>query len=130
MAQKSSRLSDTVRALDPEGPNNFPTDAKILNAGCGTGRETAVIALKYPEATITAIDVSEPSLHYARTRCSALGIRQIKFLKLDLHNIAELNQKFDAIFCSGVLHHLPNPERGLNVLTSVLRPGGVMNIMV
>jgi ubiquinone/menaquinone biosynthesis C-methylase UbiE len=129
MADAGSRLSDTIRALDPKGPI-LPTDAKILIAGCGTGKEAAIIALKYPDAAITAIDVSETSLNYARTRCVALGIHQIRFLKLDLYNVAELNQKFDAIFCSGVLHHLPDPERGWAALTMVVRPGGVMKIMV
>jgi 2-polyprenyl-3-methyl-5-hydroxy-6-metoxy-1,4-benzoquinol methylase len=130
MVGDASRLSDTLRALDPKGPNNLPNAAKILNAGCGTGREAAIIARKYPDADITAIDLSEASLNYARTQTSALGIRQIQFLKLDLHNVAELNQKFDAVFCSGVLHHLPNPERGLAALATVLRPGGVMKVMV
>jgi 2-polyprenyl-3-methyl-5-hydroxy-6-metoxy-1,4-benzoquinol methylase len=130
MVGEDSRMSDTVPAPDPKGPNNLPNAAKILIAGCGTGREAAIIALKYPDADITAIDLSEASLNYARARCSALGIRQIQFLKLDLHNVAELNQKFDAVFCAGVLHHLPTPERGLAVLTAVVRPGGVMKIMV
>jgi 2-polyprenyl-3-methyl-5-hydroxy-6-metoxy-1,4-benzoquinol methylase len=130
MVGECSRLPDTIRALDPKDPNSLPNAAKILNAGCGTGREAATIALKYPDAHITAIDLSEASLNYARTRCSALGIRQIQFLKLDLHNVAELNQKFDAVFCSGVLHHLPKPERGLAALTTVVRPGGVMKVMV
>src|SRR5262249_27928492 len=37
---------------------------------------------------------------------------------------------FDTIYCSGVLHHLPDPERGWAALSAVLRPGGVMRIMV
>jgi 2-polyprenyl-3-methyl-5-hydroxy-6-metoxy-1,4-benzoquinol methylase len=50
-------------------------------------------------------------------------------LNLDLHNISDLNEQFDAIWCSGVLHHLPDPERGRAALAAVLRPGGVMKIM-
>jgi 2-polyprenyl-3-methyl-5-hydroxy-6-metoxy-1,4-benzoquinol methylase len=49
---------------------------------------------------------------------------------LDLHKISELGQQFDAIYCSGVLHHLPDPEQGWAALTAVLRTGGVIRIAV
>jgi SAM-dependent methyltransferase len=59
-----------------------------------------------------------------------VGAPNIQFAQLDLHNVAELGQKFDFIQCSGVLHHLPNPEQGWSSLTAVLRAGGVMRIHV
>jgi SAM-dependent methyltransferase len=129
-ARRGSRLPDHIRLLDPNGPDCIPVDAKILVAGCGTGREAVNCALDYPDAAITAIDVSEASLSYARRRCDSLGVREIRFMKLDLHDVSELNERFDAIMSSGVLHHLPDPERGWEALVSVLRPGGVMRIML
>jgi SAM-dependent methyltransferase len=123
-------LPNEVRALDPGGPDCLPVRAKILVAGCGTGSEAAQVALKYPDATITAIDLSEASLAYAQRRWAALGLREIRFVRLDLHKVSELNERFDAIFSSGVLHHLPDPERGWAALAGVLRPGGVMRIML
>jgi SAM-dependent methyltransferase len=130
MVQRGGTLPDVVRRLDPGGPDGIPLDAKILIAGCGTGKQAARAALDYPDAVVTAIDVSDASLRYARERCDALGIRGIRFLKLDLHRIADLHEQFDAIFCTGVLHHLPDPERGWEALVSALRPGGIMEIMV
>jgi SAM-dependent methyltransferase len=130
MVRKRKRLPDVIRVLDPDGPGCLPVDAKILIAGCGTGRDAVMAALEFPDAAVTAIDVSETSLHYARQQSAALGIRNIQLLKLDLHNISELNERFDVIYCSGVLHHLPNPERGWAALAAVLRHGGVMKIMV
>jgi SAM-dependent methyltransferase len=130
MAPKRKRLPDAIRALDPDGPSCLPIDAKILIAGCGTGRDAVMRALEFPDATITAIDVSETSLRYARRQSAALGIRNIRLLNLDLHNISELNERFDAIYCSGVLHHLPSPENGWATLANGLREGGVMKIMV
>ena len=38
--------------------------------------------------------------------------------------------KFDLIQCSGVLHHLPDPQYGLNILSNFLAPGGGMALMV
>jgi SAM-dependent methyltransferase len=130
MVPKRKRLPEVIRALDPGGPSCLPSDAKILVAGCGTGREAVMVALGYPEATVTAIDVSEASLHYARQQSTGLGIYNIRFLNIDLHHISELNERFHAIFCCGVLHHLSAPECGWAALVDVLYPDGVMNIMV
>ena len=124
------RLADTVRRLDPSLAPSVPVKAEMLVAGCGSGRHAASVAAHYPDAMVTGIDVSEASLAYARRQCAALGIHNVRFLRLDLHAVAELGQQFDAIFCGGVLHHLPDPERGWAALTGVLAPYGVMRIMV
>jgi len=105
---KTWRLSDEIRFLDPTGPQ-LPVHAKILIAGCGTGSEAAQVASKYPDAAVTAIDISQTSLNYARERWTALKLRDVRFVRLDLHKVSELNERFDAIFSSGVLHHLAKP---------------------
>ncbi len=127
---KPVRLPDQVRKLDPRGAEDLPVDAHMLVAGCGTGRHAAIVASAYPDAAVTAIDISQASLDYGRRQCAALGIHGVEFQNLDLYDVAQLGRQFDAIHCGGVLHHLPDPERGLGALTEVLRPGGVMTIMV
>ena len=124
------RFPDVVRKMDPRAVQDLPVDANMLIAGCGTGRQAARVASQYPDATVTAIDVSEASLAYARRQCAALNINGVQFRKLNLYDVAQLGQRFDAIWCGGVLHHMPDPERGLDALVAVLRPGGVMHIMV
>ena len=47
-----------------------------------------------------------------------------------LETVAELGLEFDFIESSGVLHHLPDPQAGLAALASVLKPDGVMAIML
>src|SRR5207245_5715280 len=54
---------------------------------------------------------------------------------LDLHRLAiervwELDQTFDQIVCTGVLHHLPDPDLGLRSLRNVLATNGAMHLMV
>jgi SAM-dependent methyltransferase len=123
-------LADEVRRLDPDGPASIPNDASVLVAGCGTGREAALVALAYPQTRVTAIDLSAANIDHARRRCAAIGATNIRFQRLDLHDCAQLGERFDAIFCSGVLHCLPDPEAGWSALAAILRPGGVMKIMV
>jgi SAM-dependent methyltransferase len=123
-------LPEAVEKLDRGRPSGLPVQADLLVAGCGTGREAALWALRFPAARIAAIDLSSASLAYARARCAANGIDRIDFRQLDLHDVADLGTKFDFIACSGVLHHLPDPERGWAALAAVLKPGGVMRVMV
>jgi SAM-dependent methyltransferase len=124
------RLAHYIRKIDPNGPGGFPEPADVLIAGCGTGREAALVVQKWPDERLTAIDISDASLRYAAERFADIGLRGTQFRQLDLHNVAALGRPFDAILCSGVLHHLPDPERGWAALTAALKPGGVMRIMV
>ncbi len=49
---------------------------------------------------------------------------------MSLLDVGELNRSFDLIVCTGVLHHLPNPDAGLKALADVLDPSGSMAIML
>jgi SAM-dependent methyltransferase len=119
-----------VEALDQGRPSGLPVAADLLVAGCGTGREAALWALRFPDARITAIDLSEASLAYARDRCSAPGLERIRFQRLDLHDVPHLGMDFDFIACSGVLHHMADPEAGWAALAGALKPGGAMRVML
>ena len=123
-------VPDWIEALDFGHPSGLPAAADLLVAGCGTGREAALWALRFPDARITAIDLSETSLAYARERCRALGLDRIDFRRLDIHDVAGLGRQFDFIASSGVLHHLPDPEGGWAALAAILKPGGAMRVML
>lgn len=118
-------LGETLRACGPDAPI-LSDQANILVAGCGTGREAMSVARLAPNATVTAIELSDTSLTVARARCA--GQANLHLLRHDLHAVAELGQRFDYIVCSGVLHHLPDPEAGWAALVDVLAPGGAMQI--
>jgi SAM-dependent methyltransferase len=128
--RSSSTLPEEVEKRDGGRPSGLPRAAEILIAGCGTGREAALTAARYPDARITAIDLSEAALAFAAERCAAAGLANITFHRLDLHEIGTLGRSWDFIASSGVLHHLPDPEAGWAALARVLRPGGVMKIML
>lgn len=117
------RFPEDVRAA-------FAAAKDILVAGCGTGREAILYCDEYPGRRILAVDISSASLRYAKRRATELGIDAIDFQKLDLHRIGDLGRQFDFITSSGVLHHLPDPEAGWAALAGVLRPGGILNLMV
>jgi len=105
------------------------TDREILVAGCGTS-QAAIHALREPDAHVTAIDISETSLHHTRELQRKYGLRSLDLRRLAIEDVGELGRSFDQIVCTGVLHHLPDPDIGLRSLRSVLSPDGAMHVMV
>jgi len=102
---------------------------RILVAGCGTS-QGATIALREPQSPVTAIDLSETSLAHLRRLQERHDIRNLIIRQLPLERVEDLHECFDLIVCTGVLHHLPDPDLGLRALREVLRPGGAMHLMV
>ncbi|WP_413681820.1 tetratricopeptide repeat protein [Prochlorococcus sp. MIT 1323] len=107
--------------------NNKNARPKVLIAGCGTGGQV-ILASRYKNAQIKAIDLSSRSLAYAIRKASDYSMKNISFEKLDLLDVANLQQSFDIIECSGVLHHMEDPGKGLSALSEQLKPGGYFEL--
>ncbi|HAC62919.1 MAG TPA: SAM-dependent methyltransferase [Cyanothece sp. UBA12306] len=110
-------------------------NVRILDAGCGTGVRTEYLIMLNPEAEIVGIDLSEKALEIAQERCQKSGVASqhhapISFHHLNLENAATLPGQFDLINCVGVLHHLPDPIKGIQALARKLAPGGIFHIFV
>lgn len=103
---------------------------RILDAGCGTGVGTEYLVHLNPEASVTGIDLSAGALAVARERCRRSGADRVEFHHLSLFDAEQLPGQFDLINCVGVLHHTPDPIRGIQALAAKLAPGGIMHIFV
>ncbi len=101
----------------------------ILIAGCGTS-QAASYALREPDARITAIDVSATSLRHTRDLQHKYNLENLELHQLPIEKVEEIGRCFDLVVCTGVLHHLPDPDHGLCALRNVLRPQGAMRLMV
>jgi len=102
---------------------------EILIAGCGTS-QAARYALREPNARITAIDISETSLHHTRKLQQKYELGNLELHLLSILDVQSLGKSFDQIVCTGVLHHLADPDLGLQSLRNVLKPEGAMQVMV
>ena len=100
----------------------------ILIAGCGTGQELCMMAKKFPNSKIIAIDLSLSSLAYTKNKADQFNIKNIDLIQLDILNLGTLNKKFDLINSNGVIHHMDNPELGLSILSSKLKKNGILNL--
>jgi SAM-dependent methyltransferase len=109
--------------------NQLRGDLEILIAGCGTS-QAARYALREPGARITAIDVSDTSLRHTRGLQRKYNLENLELRQISIERVREIGRSFDLVVCTGVLHHLPDPDYGLRALRDVLRPSGAMRLMV
>jgi len=115
------------------GKKDWSKGFRALIAGGGTGDAAVYLAeqLRHTDADIIYIDISETSMEVAKKRAEIRGLKNITWIKDSLLNIPKLDLgKFDFINCSGVLHHLADPDEGLGVLACALKDIGAMGIMV
>ena len=115
------------------GRQGFGNGFRVLVAGGGTGDHTIFLAeqLREYDARVTYIDISKSSLKLAKERARVRNLNNIDWHHLSILDVSSLNAApFDLISCTGVLHHLPEPERGLQALRTVLAPQGAMSLML
>jgi SAM-dependent methyltransferase len=116
------------RQIDSAPTMEMSPQADILIAGCGTGRFTQEISLVFPACRVSAVDLSTSSLVYGWRRAREAGAEHIRFAQADILNLDSINEQFDLIESSGVLHHMKDPKAGWAALTRRLKPGGRMFI--
>ena len=121
------RRSAQFHLLWPTEP--LRENLEILVAGCGTS-QAARYALREPNARVTGIDLSETSLRFTKDLKQKYDLKNLELHQLPIERVGELGRTFDQIVCTGVLHHLPDPEIGLRALRDALRLDGAMHLMV
>lgn len=101
---------------------------RILDAGCGNGRVTALLRrLSVAERTeIVGIDLVAADI----ARANLAGEKNVAFHKRDLLGGLEDLGRFDFIYCQEVLHHTSDPRRAFLNLCGLLSPGGEIAIYV
>jgi SAM-dependent methyltransferase len=107
----------------------YRDDRSILVAGCGTS-QAAKYALRWPRARVTGIDLSATSIEETALLRRKYRLENLELHVLPMEHATELAQSFEYVVCTGVLHHLPDPDSGLRALYDVLEPDGAMHLMV
>jgi SAM-dependent methyltransferase len=116
-----------VHLFWPDQP--YRDDRTIFVAGCGTS-QAARYALRWPRAKVTGIDVSATSIEQTEQLKRKHRLDNLEVIQLPVERAAELGRSFDYVVCTGVLHHLADPDAGLRALHDVLEPDGAMHMMV
>ena len=130
-AKESARLTDQATTLNEllHADTLYPPGSLVLEAGCGVGAQTVILARNSPRAAFTSIDISGESLAQARRQVQEAGLANVTFQRASIFGLPFAPACFDHVFVCFVLEHLPDPAGALEALTTVLKPGGSITVI-
>lgn len=99
----------------------------VLDAGCGGGRNTIAMA-RLGAAEAHGIDLGAEGIADASRRAAALP--NVRFQQGSVEAIPYPDRSFDIVWCAGVLMHTEHDDRTLDELARVIRPGGLLYMLV
>jgi len=92
--------------------------------------QAAHYAVRWPNARVVGIDLSATSIAFEQELKGRHALDNLELQQLSVELAAELDESFDLVVCTGVLHHLADPDAGLRALRSVLAQSGALHVMV
>ena len=106
--------------------------ARVLDVGTGTGVIALDVVKRLGQGTeVVGIDLSDGMLATAAAKARAAGLdEQVSFLKMDAENLDFEDESFDAVLSLYALRHFPNPDKALQEMFRVLKPGGAVVVAV
>lgn len=114
------RLSEALRLLPEEG--------RVLELGCGAGRNLEALGQARPRLRLVGIDVSRSALAHAEARLPGVELRRAS--GGPNAPLPATDGEFDAVLVLDVLEHLVAPGHALAELHRVLAPGGILHLQV
>lgn len=111
---------------------NLRPGQSVLDIGCGTGRNLALIGARWPDAWLYGLDAAEPMLAVARARLRRDGVRATL-----AHGVAEAldpaltfgSRGFDHVTISYCLSMVDDPVVAIRAAAAALRPGGTLHLV-
>lgn len=111
-----------------------PVGGSVLEIGCGTGRNLALVARHYPNARLHGLDISAEMLKSAQASLGRKGLAirvalaQGDATAFDPHALFG-EARFDRIFCSYTLSMIPDWQAAIAMASQCLAPGGELHIV-
>ena len=105
-----------LERLEPEGAGS------VMDAGCGSGRVTELLAERFPNAHVVALDGSSSMLEQARGRLERFGDR-VTFVLADLMRPLPVPEPVDAVFSTATFHWVPDHQVLFANLARAMNPG-------
>lgn len=129
--EELSRLCDQANTLAEllHSGTYYPPGSRVLEAGCGVGAQSVILARNSPEARFTSVDISPVSVEQARLSVQEAGYSNVVFETADILNLPFEPEHFDHVFVCFVLEHLADPMAALQSLKLTLKPGGIITVI-
>lgn len=102
---------------------------KVLEIGCGIG--TDAVNFAKGGADLTAVELSEKSLEICRRRFEVYGLKA-RFYSGNAENLSSFVpvESYDLIYCFGVIHHTPHPDRILEEIKKYCKSETEIRVML
>ncbi|WP_101790830.1 class I SAM-dependent methyltransferase [Nonomuraea indica] len=123
LAEHTATIAGWLPVQEPPG--------QIVDLGCGTGAGTFTLLDRFPEARITAVDVSAPHLQRLLEKACARGVEgRVRTVQADLDGTdwPDLGTP-DLVWASASMHHVARPDRVLRRVHDLLAPGGLFAVV-
>ncbi len=130
-AGEATRLSDQATTLTEllHSDTRYRPGSLVLEAGCGIGAQTVILAANSPGASFVSVDVAPESLAEAQRRVRDAGLANVSFQPGDIFRLPFPPGHFDHVFVCFVLEHLRDPGGALEALKQVVKPGGSITVI-
>jgi SAM-dependent methyltransferase len=116
--RRRAERSEFARLLD----RAIAPDATVLEVGCGTGQMCLFLASA--DRLVVGADLTRASLDLAAAAARRFEVDRVRFVETDLRAPGLRPGAFDVVYCSGVLHHTPEPEASFRAVARLVRAGG------
>lgn len=103
--------------------------SRVLEAACGVGGQTVILAKNSPGAQFVSVDISAESLRLAEQRIREEQIENVIFQQGDVYRLPFPPESFDHLFICFLLEHLPDPSRALTEMKNLLKKGGTITVI-
>lgn len=120
-----SELTGWLRELAADAPVR-----RILDLGAGTGAGALALLPRFPDARVTAVDLSPKMLRRLRDKAEAQGVSgRVRTVEADLDEAWPQFGEADLVWASASLHHMADPDLALRRMHAALRPGGLLALV-
>lgn len=107
-------------------PKQWFKEKSVVDVGCGAGRYSW--AMSTMGAHVMSLDQAEHGLQSVQAACSTFANHRTK--KVDLLCPLDIAEKFDLVWCFGVLHHTGDTYRAYKNILPLVKPGGYLFLML
>ena len=107
-----------------------PATARILEIGCASGHNLLPLAVRWPHASFTGVDISHEAVAQAARRAAEAGITNVSFEAADLRGFSKPGEQFDYIIAHGVFSWVADDAKKalLDFCAAHLSPTGIATI--
>jgi len=113
----ATRPQTTLSWLEPLSP-----EMVVLDVACGAGHAAELAASHVRQ--VVGVDLTRALLDLGAARLGEAGVGNVLLQEGNATSLPFVDDSFDLVFCRTALHHMVEPERAVEEMGRVCRPGG------